>query len=584
MYWSIIKFITDEMFLQLSKKLEGLKMKIIKGSLAFTLAFLISVSLTSGLQLTASTGGNDGSSSTTVLYGATENDYADENIGLNPNSATLAKSGSGTGNLPFNSLSLTDANGNSVSVSRSVYGTSATKWSYDWQTYYPYSATSGYGVGAWMTLTASNAYQIYGRGSSYNAEGDIADAYMMVGPSSPYTTSSLIGYTVNPTAFANEARVYQGAISATSTGPITAYGFSNNNAGDHTVSSLYANKGTVITPKTNVYAGKTSSWSYPSASSIETTGYARLLASATNSEGDSSEFRLDLNNGKIFAPYFYGWSGTSIIKASTDESATKTIKFAETWGKVSNAYGESAKITAKGLDKAVGYQEYLVKTKVENGEGYFISEKKNNAQFGTVSVKTRSTKDDVVISANGFGANTALILDPFYWKYVTMSGAVDIKDKVVDSLLKKGYSVLYFKNSAVSKDIVKKMDEYKVSLIHTDTTINTLALSKSSDGTNADTMTAAELKAAYTNSNGMTLIVGSNSFKSTAAGTLGDAVSKAEVRGGATKNWATSFARNFINRYFTAMGNGYTAYNANNYAKGTSTTKLYLLGNTAFKL
>jgi hypothetical protein len=561
-------------------------MKIIKGSLAFTLAFLISVSLTSGLQLTASTGGNDGSSSTTVLYGATVNDYADEQIGLNPGAATLAKSGSGTGNLPFSSLSLTDANGNSVSVSRSVYGTSAaTTWNYDWWTYYPYSATAGYGVGAWMTLTASNAYQVYGRGSSSNTEGDVAGAYIQVGSSSPYTTSSLIGYSINPTAFTNEARVYQSAISATSTGPITAYGSSNNNAGDYTVSSIYANKGTVITPKTNVYAGKTSSWSYPSASSIETTGYARLYASASNSEGDSSEFRLDLTNGKVFAPYFYGWSGTSVITASTAASTTKTIKYAETWGKVSNAYGTSVKITTKGLDKAVGYQVYDgCSTKVENGEGYFAALKTNNDQFGTVSVKTKSTIDDVVISTDGFGANTALILDPFYWKYVTKSGAVDIKDTVVNSLLKKGYAVTYYRDSAVSKDIVGQMDEYKVSAIHTDTTINTLALSKSTDGINADTMTAAELKAAYTNSNGMTLIVGSNSFKSTAAGTLGDAVSKAEVRGGTTKNWAITFGRNFINRYFTAMGNGYTAYNANNYAMGTSTAKLYLLGNTAFKL
>ena len=545
-------------------------MKIIKGSLAFTLAFLISVSLTSGLQLTASTGGNDGSSSTTVVYGATVNDYADEQIGLNPGAATLAKSGSGTGTLPFNSLSLTDAHGNSVSVSRSVYGTPvATTWNYEWWTYYPYSATAGYGVGAWMTLTASNAYQIYGRGSSSNTEGDVADAYMMVGSSSPYTTSSLIGYSINPTAFTNEARVYQSAISATSTGPITAYGSSNNDAGDYTVSSIYANKGTVITPKTNVYAGKTSSWSYPSASSIETTGYARLYAYASNAEGDRSRFSLEVNNGKIYAPYFYGWSAT---------------KYAETWGKVANAYGTTVDIATQGLDKALGYQVYGSLTKVENGEGYFAARKLNNAALGAVAVRTKSTNSNIFISTNGFGANTALILDPLYWKYVTKTGAADIKDTVVDSLLKKGYAVTYFRDSAVSKGKVKLMDEYKVSAIHTDTTTNTLTLSKSTDGTNPDTMTAADLKAAYTNNNGMALIFGSNSFASTASGTWADAVSKATVRGGTTNDWAISFGRNFIRQYFTAMGNGYTANGANNYAMGTGTQKLLLLGNTGFKL
>jgi len=556
-------------------------MKIIKGSLAFTLAFLISVSLTSGLQLTASTGGNDGSSSTTVLYGATVNDYANENIGLNPTTSTLAKSGSGTGNLPFSSLSLTDANGNSVSVSRSVYGTSAaTTWSYDWWTYYPYSATAGYGVGAWLKLTSSNAYQVYGKGYSSSSEGDVAYAYMQVGSSYPSTASSLIGYNVNPTAFTNEARVYQSAISATSTGPITAYGYSNNKENDYTVSSIYMNKGTIITPKTNVYSGKTSSWSYPSASSITTTGYARLYAYASNAEGDSSQFRLDVANGKIFAPEFYGWSAT---------------KYAETWGKVSNAYGTTAKIATQGLDKALGYQEswvwsaedsgwIRVKTKVERGEGDFAAQKLNNAQFGAVSVITKSTKNDVTISTTGFGTNTALILDPRRWEFVTNVGGAEIKDTVVNALLKKGYAVTYFSDSAVSKDKVKQMDEYKVSLIHTHTSPTTLYLSKSTDGTNWDTMTATELKSAYTRENGMALIVGCNSFKSTAAGTWADAMSKANVRGGTTKNWAITFGRNFINRFFTKMGDGYTANNANNYAMGTSGAKLLLLGNTAFTL
>ena len=47
-------------------------MKLIKGALLFALIF----SLTSGLELSASTGGNDGSSSTHVVYGATVDNYA----------------------------------------------------------------------------------------------------------------------------------------------------------------------------------------------------------------------------------------------------------------------------------------------------------------------------------------------------------------------------------------------------------------------------------------------------------------------------------------------------------------------------
>jgi len=560
-------------------------MKIIKGSLAFTLALLISVSLTSGLQLTALTGSNGGSSSTSVVYGATVTDYADQQIGLNPTTLAATSSISGSGTLPFSSLTINDANGNFASVSRSVYGISGvTTWNYEWQTYFPYSATVGYGVGAWLKLTASKATQIYGKGYASNREGDVAQAYMTVGTTSGSAVSSINSYSINPTAFTNEARVYQDAVSASSTYPIVVYGASNNNDGDSTVASIYMNKGTIDTPKTNVYAGKTSCWSYPSASSIDTTGYSKLYAYASNSEDDSSRFDLYLSNGKISAPYFYGWSGTQT-------TTTSTTKYAETWGKVYNAYGTTVLINTVGLDKAVGYQDGWVssssgwtKTKVERGEGYFAAQKTNNNQFGTVSVKTRSTKSDVVISTEGFGTKTALYLDPLYWKYVTSYGAADVKDDVVDSLLKKGYAVTYYRDSAVSKDKVKQMDEYKVSAIHTDTTTDTLTLSKSTDGTNADTMTAADLKAAYTNNNGMAIVFGSNSFTSTAANTWADAVSNAEVRGGATNIWGIAFSQSFIKKYFTAMGYGYSAYYANEYAKGTGTSKLRLLGNTGFTL
>lgn len=74
-------------------------MKIIKGAVLLTL-FLISVALTSVLELSASTGGNDGSSSTNVVYGATVDDYANEHIGLNPEESTLSNAFSGSGSLP----------------------------------------------------------------------------------------------------------------------------------------------------------------------------------------------------------------------------------------------------------------------------------------------------------------------------------------------------------------------------------------------------------------------------------------------------------------------------------------------------
>ena len=186
-------------------------MKLIKGALLFALIFLISISLTSGLELSASTGGNDGSSSTHVVYGSTVDDYANEHIGLNPGDGTLSNSFSGTGNLPSSFIGITDTKGNYASVSRSVSGKPVTtKWNYDWNTYYPSSSTAGSGVGAWLSLTASNAYSISGGSSSSNREGDNAQANININSNS-LTDSWLGNYYTYATAFTNAANAHQTA-------------------------------------------------------------------------------------------------------------------------------------------------------------------------------------------------------------------------------------------------------------------------------------------------------------------------------------------------------------------------------------
>jgi hypothetical protein len=129
------------------------------------------------------------------------------------------------------------------------------------------------------------------------------------------------------------------------------------------------------------------------------------------------------------------------------------------------------------------------------------------------------------------------------------------------------------------------MDEYKVSAINTHACPTLIYLSKSSDGVTWDTMLASELKSGYTNSNGMALIVGCDSFTATGSGTWADATSKANVRGGTTSEWPITYVRDFTNKYFTAMANGYTASAANSYASSNGANpKLKLIGNTGFKL
>lgn len=557
-------------------------MRIVKGSLAIMLVFFLSVSMAFGLELTASTGSNGDISSTTVGYGSTKEDCASEHIGINPDGGTLSNSFSGTGSLPYSTLRIRDSKGNYVFVSRSISGKSGTTtWTYDWNTYYPTSATTGEsGVGAWLSLTAANANLVSADGYASNREGDVAQAYIRLGSQSRSISSSLSDYYVNPVAFSNEVSVSQRAASAQSTGMIDISGYSSNREFDYSVASVYLTKGSVNGLAGLMSSAKTSTSSRESASSVISTGISRMYSYGSNREGDSSKFSLLVLNGQTQDLSISGSSGTS---------------FAETTGSVSDAYGTSSEINSQGLDKALGYQEHWawnfrtktwnrIKTKVQRGEGDFAALKTDNAHFGAVSVTTRSTKSDVSISTNGFGSNTALILDPRRWEFENDIGGSSIRDSVMTSLKRKGYAVTYYSDSAVSKDKVKQMDEYKVSAITTHASSSSIYLSKSTDGTNWDTMTAAELKSEYTKNNGMALIIGCNSFSDTSSGTWADAVSSAEVRGGTTSSWGVVYSRSYINRFFRAMSAGYTATNANVYAAGNNGEKLLLIGNAGFSL
>ncbi len=543
--------------------------------------------MASGLSLKASTGNGACESSTHVTYGATIDDYAEQDIKLDTQDATISNAFSGSGNLPLNTLSISDVNGNYAYVSRSVSGTSgSTRWNYNWNTYRPYSSTLGSGVGAQLWLTATNAYSIYGYGYASNREGDKASASTQVGSSSPYLTSSLSNYYVNPTAYTTEARVYQKANSATSTGSINVQGWTNNLEKDYSTTWIKIPKGTINSPTTNTYSGRTSSWVYPTASTVSTTGSGNLYAYASNLEGDSSKFNLQLTNGKVTNPNFYAWSGT---------------QFAETWASIPQAYGAVTEISSQGLDKALGYQEHWVwnsgkgdydriSTKVERGEGDFVAKKTNNYAFNNVYLTTRATKSDISITPTGFGANTALILDPRRWEITVDQGGRDIRDPVMNSLKSKGYAVTYYSDSAVSKEKVAQMDDHRLSAINTHTSPTLFYLSKSSNGVTWDRVNANELNNWFTKSNGMTVFIGCSSFADIGTGTLAAAVSEANVRGGTTKSWGLRYVNDFEVRFFDSLSKGNTISYANNYAKGydaydrSSGKNLRLLGNTAFKL
>lgn len=118
------------------------------------------------------------------------------------------------------------------------------------------------------------------------------------------------------------------------------------------------------------------------------------------------------------------------------------------------------------------------------------------------------------------------------------------------------------------------MGNYWVSVIDTHMNPTSLYLSKA-NGNTYDTMTASELKGAYTANNGMTLMTGCNSFTQRSSGTWADAVSKAQCSGGTTDYWSIYYGREFLIKYFQDMANGNTASQANQDAYNTLTVNGY---------
>ena len=252
-------------------------MKKNKNATLLTLIVLISVSLTSGLELTASTGGNDGSSSTHVIYGATVDDYANEHIGLSPEDGTLSNAFSGTGSLPSGSISKTDSNGNKATVSRSVDGKPGyTTWTYDWGT------SSCNGVSAWLSMNVKNAYNINGAAAGSNTEGDSAETQASVSSLEPI--ASLSNYKTSATATLTKATASQSAASA---------------SGDYTMfKSLADNKELdEVSPNLEVYGGSTTSFA---ATVTGTKTQATASESVNSVTGGIIQFRPYASNNGIY--------------------------------------------------------------------------------------------------------------------------------------------------------------------------------------------------------------------------------------------------------------------------------------------
>jgi len=294
-------------------------------------------------------------------------------------------------------------------------------------------------------------------------------------------------------------------------------------------------------------------------------------STAYNKEGDNIGSYTELCEGSISG---YSYDATAKLTSATTDA------------KIKSASGSSVEIKSNGQDKALVYEsQYMWNPSANNwdqtlvsynaGEGDFAAK---NLAFKNVEVATKATQKDIDISTKGFGKKTALILDPRRWEFsqepviyidgngnqvLESTGIPEICDPIMTFLEQSGYAVTYYSDAAVSKTKVGQMDNYWVSVINTHMNPFELALSKSSDGKTCDTMQASEFKKAYTKNNGLTLMVGCNSFTNIGSGTWIGGVSKAQCIGGTTDYWSIFYSRTFLIKYFQDMAEGQTASEAN---------------------
>ena len=260
-------------------------MKLLRVFVFVSVIGLIIASLASGLQLSTSIGGNDGSSSMNVRYGATIDDYNYEHIQLNPTDNTLSNAFSGSGSLPSGSISISDTKGNYAQAYRSISGKSGTtKWNYDWNTYKP-TSSAGSGVGAWVSLTASNAYSISGGSYASNGEGDNAQANTNINSNS-LLTSTLSNYYTSASAFTNAATAYQTADSAVGSsiimGPVA-----KNKEGDQAWDTITVTGGSLSTYSDSASAASRTSAISQNINSASGSS-VQVGPVAKNSEGDQA--------------------------------------------------------------------------------------------------------------------------------------------------------------------------------------------------------------------------------------------------------------------------------------------------------
>ncbi|HWQ20799.1 MAG TPA: hypothetical protein VN455_13540 [Methanotrichaceae archaeon] len=388
------------------------------------LACLILASLASGMELSATIDGSSGSSSTSILYGSTIDDYNYEQIQLNPDDCTLSNTFSGSGSLPYSSISKSDTKGNFVTAYRSISGKpGVTGWNYDWSTYLPYSSTAGYGVGAGLTLNVANAYSFNGGSYGSNKEGDYANTFSSGSSSSGTTGTSVSNMYTCTNAFNNEVFSRLSANLGTSTGNIYFDASSHNNEGEYAYQLVYAygtasKAATISNPYIDADAQKTyagvsgkTDASYGTSAILRT--HTENLAKMSGHKGTyytgGGEFGVNIQNygklsgsvlGQAYASNVYLYPSTNVPSYRT---AYLLDPFRREWvikeGYADWGYNAFNDLMDKGLAVTYYRDSAVSHSRVGDMDDYYVSAISSHMNPNAIEV-TRAADSDRVVTGS----------------------------------------------------------------------------------------------------------------------------------------------------------------------------------------
>ena len=340
----------------------------------------------------------------------------------------------------------------------------------------------------------------------------------------------------------------------------------------------------------NVYTGTDYGYkgtAYSDANKAESTqdagtGVAHSILSSSNAENrefDQSQVSISAEEGAI---------------ENLKQKATVSSNQAGVTQTADDAYGSTAEIDSHAENKfksawsvPVDWNDwtlYTISFSSNGGSADFGVMKDNFNKFGYSSITSTADKNYVDILPDTSVEKTALMLEPFTFDGLHANHYQSIGRGLEDA----GYAVTHYTDSAVTRDQVKKLGDYTISLISTHANPTTLALSRDGEGN----VKAIELMNWYTNGlhkNDMIILDGCSSFgtpSQTGDISLAEAVKTAKLSGGFTYDTIIPIDNSFMDKFFEKMCAGGTAKDANDKAASevSGSEKLQLQGDENYRL